>query len=142
VIRQATEGHLKKDQRLAFELPSGQAAIHFRSSAPAHEVRLTTPHARIRLTGTWVLVSADPAATQVDVLEGSAAVTHLVTGQSVQLLAGDRARVQPGHVTVQPIPVEEWLTRKGVIGSAGDLSEDPVNLGEPSALPPLWHEAE
>ena len=142
VIRQAVVGHLKHDQRLAMELPSGRATIHFNPGAPAHDVRLTTPHAQIRLTGTWVQISADPTHTNVDVLEGQAVVHQLATSRQMSINAGERLQVGEASVQLLSIPVEEWLTRKGLLGIEGSSLPSPEASRGPSALSPLWHEAE
>lgn len=141
VVREAVVGHVKQNQRLALDLPNGDMTIQFSPQAADHEVRVTTPHAQVRLTGTWVLVSADPATTLIDVLEGSAAVKHRITGQLVELIAGDRAQVQDGHVTIHPIPVEEWLTRKGIVvhDEAATQELSPATQ-RTSTLTPLWLE--
>jgi len=139
IIRQAALGHLTHDQRLAMELPSGRAAIRFNPSAPAHGVRLTTPHAQIRLTGTWVLVATDPAQTQVDVLEGQALVRQLATGRQLSMEAGERLQIEEATVQLLAIPVEEWLARKGITASPDHAVPMTPSV---SGQPLLWHEAE
>jgi len=143
VIRRAVVGHLRQDQRLAMELPSGRAAIRFGPEAPTHEIHLTTPHAAITLTGTWVLISAESSRTQVDTLEGSATVKQLGAGRQVELAAGERAQVGPDTLTLAPIPVEEWLARKGLAMSSDQAPNSaPSTANSSVGHSPLWHEAE
>ena len=137
MIREAAVGHLKRDQRLAMELPSGRATIRFNPGAPSHAVRLTTPHAQVDLTGTWVLVTTEPAQTNVDVLEGRAVVFQLATDRQVSVRAGERVQVQEASMQLLAIPVEEWLTRKGIVESP---HEAPSVTPAAARAPSFWHE--
>jgi len=143
IIRQAAVGHLTQDQRLTMELPSGRAAIHFSPQAAAHEVRVMTPHAQVHLTGTWVQITAEPAHTEVDVLEGQAVVHQLATGRQMTIKAGERLHVEAAAVQLLAIPVEEWLARKGIVTSLEQPTPSTASAANDSPEPPrLWHEAE
>ena len=138
IVREAALGRLRQDPRLVVELPSGTLEIRMLATgAPPHDIRVSTPQASLRLTGTWVFVSADPLRTQVAVLEGEATLQSIASRQRLTLTPGQTAQVQAGWVTVGRIPTELWLQYKGLAG--------PRELASPNTpiapnAPTLWHE--
>lgn len=120
IVHRASQGALRQDQRLNLELPSGRLTVRFGTRMPAHRLMITTPQALVRLAGTWVLLQAGPAATSVVVMEGEAQVRNRATGQAVKVIPGQMVTIQAGWLTVQMVPVEEWLKRKGVAATPSE----------------------
>ena len=143
VVRRAAAGRAQPMRQLFFELPQGTATIRIAPLAGAHDVRVKTPQAELRLLGTWIRVTADSSVTQVGVLEGAVALTSLADGRRAMLAAGDSARVQPGVLTVGQIPLEEWLAEKGLLGvsHAEPAAREPSDKAQSASPDPLWHEA-
>lgn len=117
VVQEAALGKIRQDQRLRLELPSGQLEVNVAPGGPPHDIRLLTPQAMVRLAGTWVLLSANTASTQVAVLEGEAWLKGVATPRAVRLKPGQMAQVKAGWMSVTQIPLEEWLARKGLINT-------------------------
>lgn len=115
VVKEAALGKVRHDQRLRLELPNGQLDVNIAPGGPSHDIRVLTPQATIRLAGTWVLLSANTASTQVAVLEGEAWLKGVATPRAVRLKPGQMAQVKAGWMSVTQIPLEEWLKRKGLI---------------------------
>ncbi len=135
IVREAALGRLLHDPRLFVELPSGTLEIRLSAKTAPHDVRVATPQADLRLTGTWVFVSADPLRTQVAVLEGEAKLQSVASRQRLTLTPGQTAQVQAGWVSVGQIPMELWLQYKGLAGQPQASVSAP-----PTSPTPLWHE--
>ena len=131
IVRRAEEGRIQKDQRLALNLPSGMVTIQFGSRAPAHDIQLMTPQASVHLTGTWVVVQATPLTTEVDVLDGRAQVQNLATAETARLGVGQVAKIEAGEMEIGRIPMEEWLSRKGLTSSQRSAPEDAPSTEAP-----------
>lgn len=126
VVQKAALGRVRQDQRLTLELPNGRLEVKINPGAPAHDIRLLTPQAMVRLSGTWVLLSANTASTQVAVLEGEAWLKGVATPRAVLLKPGQMAQVKAGWMNVSQIPLEEWLARKGLINSPQTPAAQPA----------------
>ena len=101
--------------------------------------RVHTPQASLRLSGTWVLVTASPIHSQVAVLEGEVLLQSVGTVRSRRLTQGQMAQVQAGWLSVGEIPIEEWLARKGIVPPQAP----PAGPQEPAPSPdsqPLTYE--
>ena len=135
IVRDAALGRLLQDPRLFVELPQGTLEVYLQAKRGPHDVRVSTPQANLRLTGTWVFVSADPLRTQVAVLEGEAKLKGVASRQPMTLTPGQTALVQAGWVSVNKIPMELWLQYKGLTGAPQAADSVPATIPNP-----LWHE--
>lgn len=135
VVRQAALGRLAQDERLTVELASGQLAVRFPPKGPAHDVRVLTTQAQIRLTGTWVVIQANPVATQVAVVEGQAHIRNRSTRETLMMHPGQMVQIQAGWLQVGSLPLADWLARKGV--AAEPSAPQAAEGSAPTVPPPL-----
>lgn len=147
VVRKAEKGRLRGDLRLDLDLPSGMVTIRFGPEAPPHDLRLMTPQAMIRLTGTWALIQATPAETRIGMVEGTAQVTNRATGKKTLVQAGQLAEIKAGWMRVRQGAVEDWLPQPEVSTGSGKAGKEAVQLprenvpqGDSPEAGPLWYE--
>ena len=107
VVRKASVGKFRGDQRIRLDMPAGSVRIFFGPDAPPHSLLLTTPQAVIGLTGTDVIVRATPLTTLLQVMEGRATVNNLSTEERIVVTAGQSVEIQAGWLKRAEVPQGE-----------------------------------
>jgi ferric-dicitrate binding protein FerR (iron transport regulator) len=89
-------------------------------------MRFLTPHARVEVTGTKLVLEVREAGTRVSVVEG--AVTVRADGADVPLAAGSGVDVGPGAAAA-PFTADVWRTRDWCSAPTATLAVDPEDPG-------------
>jgi hypothetical protein len=141
IVSQTVMERLRTTSAVQVTLPEGILSLQVDPAGLPHDLWLMTPQAMIHVTGTWLELTATPAQTTLTLLEGAVRLEHRLTGQEVEVTPGQQVRVDATSLTVQLIPMEAWLDRKGLIPVSEPHGSSATSHPEPApSAGPLWYD--